>query len=33
VGYDGAKMQNSTTVKLLLRDEPSSNLTRITGAR
>lgn len=33
VGYAGAKIQNSTTVKLMLRDEPSSNLTRITGAR
>jgi hypothetical protein len=33
VGYAGAKIQNSVTVKLLLRDEPSSNLTKITGAR
>ncbi|MBO0862892.1 MAG: hypothetical protein J2P21_31225 [Chloracidobacterium sp.] len=33
VGYAGDKIQNSTTVKLMLRDEPSSTLTRITGAR
>jgi hypothetical protein len=31
VGYDGGKILNSTTTTILLGDEPSGSLTRITG--
>jgi hypothetical protein len=33
IGYDGGKLRNSTTVHVLLRDEPSENLTRITDSQ
>ncbi len=33
VSYAGGKIRNSTTVKLLLRDESSANLTRISLSR
>jgi len=33
VGYEGAKLRDSTTVHVLLRDEPSESLTRITDGQ
>jgi hypothetical protein len=31
IGIEDGKVRNSTTVHILLRDEPSENLTTITG--
>jgi hypothetical protein len=31
MGYEGGRLQKSTTVHILLRDEPSENLTTISG--
>jgi hypothetical protein len=33
IGYDGGKLRNSTMIQVLLRDEPSENLTRITDGQ
>jgi hypothetical protein len=33
MGYEGGRLQKSTTVHILLRDEPSENLTTISGGQ